>query len=1386
MGHVIELDDSDIIEETYVDIIEERYIEGSLLKLTKEQINIELTNLLYETYKNDVLSKVNTFTKLFFDTSREESNDYYKRWNLFPIVRFIKIEHYDDESFNVDPEYEKTNEVKYTQLQTFLNQFYILSKSRNNYDTGVQKIGSLFTPFIPTGDTEKVLNNTDAYRSLDGDIVKPQTWRLIEDDNINVIGYISKAINNKSLSEGIKDLHTFDWSIYIKEIKALKAGDKVKIAFNDFSKSGITTMTNTMNTTIPGVIDRVIKGVLYIKFKEETIKYDTVDLPTFCYVFKEKSTNVFTRFDLFEKDIYFVNCDVSTIKTYIHPSTFNEVLFLLSQYVEVKNFDDINVMLSSYGKSIHPSSINKTSAPILRQLFEKRYPPLKIAKREATKTYNHYFPHFLNLGREVSKGFNDTDVHRFKHLHSSINNEKVLILSLLHKYLEKKFVNVDQIVELRNSLSRQLDNTGNNQEEDECDKPNNIVISKVYTTLDDLKADNGKTIYFDESLDQTEYKVKLLYDSDMRIREYLVKKGLSNKDLEFEFKTIKNGKRKVRVGDSCLLSTVTGDSIYKMMSINNETIWVKQSSLPFKVCIDDLLASKIIKDADCVFDTYANLCKNLRSVKANIKYNKLKLKIDILESIIDFHKNHTVIIDSIKDDIGFHSNMENIIDHISLEPIKINKQPSVDLEDYFENGETFEYGESLSFADTQHYAILNNDIYSKKEGPVITGASLEFIDMLVGFMDLEIKDFDKKYLVDFVNSQVGMYDVDAKLQKERKKLEKQIVRALYETNKEYRDKIDDTINKKLEVVQKKELTDMYYSITKYGIAMLSLIIMSNYPDMLIKNIYPSCVRFMTYQGYPINERNSTRSLSQYMCCLVKAITSGSDTKFDKIQSESIEKLNEEVLKTIDKILKDNVNLRLRVEANQGILKERKLKEDTKKYKEFNGFRPNFDTHMSNASKIAKVLNELNNVVKESKHLRVGITKVPYLFNSCCLEKLTGTLTYYDLFQKSNVYKQLIKNLKISSKPRNHILKPSILLKKNIDGIREGDSPIEFDNAVTVTSRYEKKSALCAVEKISKYISNNLLFNNDPILMNVQDKYNSESFWDEDIYMKIMEMYNGISTVMKNSKYNPELLSSFKNTIIMMKDVSNSSSITYTLYNFVRSILPRVFAIIINGKVLDNESKDKPNNIYINFANNDKFNKKIIKTIYDIALKDTTLIYFEKDSIKNITFLNYVITKILYNIIVSTIHNKPTITHEVDMSLLLTVNMSSNEVTKNNIAMACDFAYFIIESLLKSVSINDLNINNINKKIELLREEKKQSLIDKYRRDDESRQTQMQLRKFGDKSWEAVDEASERDIYVDMLDYHEVDITKYRNQREEDENYKLNDVGENPDNDEEDI
>ncbi len=510
-----------------------------------------------------------------------------------------------------------------------------------------------------------------------------------------------------------------------------------------------------------------------------------------------------------------------------------------------------------------------------------------------------------------------------------------------------------------------------------------------------------------------------------------------------------------------------------------------------------------------------------------------------------------------------------------------------------------------------------------------------------------------------------------------------------------------------------------------------------------------------------------------MCCLVKGITSGSDVKYDKIQSTQIDDFNELITSCVDKILKDDVNLRLRVEANKTLLQTRTVREDTHEQQDFHGFRPCFDFSTNPSHKIAKMLKELNNTIKSSKHLKIAITKVPYLFNACCLERLDSSLTYYSYFEKSQEFKALKNGVKTKKRSRNNILYPKVVIIKKAE-IQEGE--VVFDTFTNIGDQYSVVRYDLYIDKIQMFINKNQLFLDDNMLVNIHSKYDDEKYWDDVVFAKTLRMYEAISSFMMNinSNYDRTILDGFKNTLILLKDVIYTSSIRYTMFNFMRTTLKRMVSRVLHAH---SEST---------FLSNEGFDKSIIKDIYNACMNKIDVLYFENDVIKNVTFLNYVLIQFLYNILVGTIKDKPLLSSTLDENLLFTAHMSSNTITKGNISMVCDFINSVISSLFKTVSLNDLNINNINKRIEELREEKKQVLITKYRKDDESRQTQMALRKLGANNWEDVDEMQEvKDTYVDMLVTEDVNIAENRNRVQEEENYDMTDKGENPDDGDED-
>jgi hypothetical protein len=1366
-----ENDVTNIIED--VPIEEIRYIEGTSLKLTKEQIIIELSNLLYEFYKNNVQRKVDLYSNIFKSIQSHKKISSIN--NIIPVIECTKIQYYDNDEFVVDPTNEAEYNIKFEKFQSFLNQFNKLFKSQEGYHSVLASLGKLFTPFQinKTNNSTTILNNTDAIRIVGLNHQQDQQpIRLLQDDVVQHHSYFNKVDDKLQYI-------TFDWVIYLEELRKISANDNVEIYFNDFYFHN-----NQQLTYLKGTVFRIMNNNIYVKPIDksmEVFKYNIKDLSTSYFIYDENSTNKYHKLLLKNNNIHFLNVTEDILNKYILPSTFTEIFYLSNK--NLSNFNDIKQLLNDLNLNIN--DLDKSAQDILKSLLIKKYPPLKISKNPeflSSNTFTNIVDVNIPFIRDIKDKFVDSDVTRYRILHKSLYTEYSHILKLISSFMEKKHKNIDidLLINLKEKLGKQLYTNKYNNEKDNCSSNNNqFKLTKVYDTIEKLKKDNGKVIYYDRQLDPTDYKLNLQYDNDHGLRNELISRKVKVSDLDFEVKTIRKGKRKVREGDNSVLIGVNEDIVYVRRRINDEMVWIKQTKLPFKFCMDSI-HEDILNEELCSYDTYDNVCKTVKNVKETMKYNDTKQKLESIDAIIEFNKNFDKFLQCVKDDEDFYSNLLKLSDS-NNDQITLTELPSIDLDEF--DGELFDEMSMIQdFNDASHYDVLPVD--KKQDNIDISGPSSSFVLMISNFMELNMDHSDIKYIVDYVNDNIKDFNINDKIQNERNKLNKSINKNLYNSNDEYRQKVDTLVKSKIAAIEQKTLSEMYYDIAIHTIALLSLLIMAKYPDLLINNIYPSCIRFMSYLGYPLNEKNSTRSISKYIACLVKGITSGDDVKFSKIQSTSIDDLNSSILSIVDDIIKDDVNLRLRVDANKSIIINKKLREDSFNLSSMYGFKPSFNFEKP-TSKISSYLEYLNTIVSDTKHLKLDISNAPTLFNACCLEQLADDTSYYKFFYNTSEYKTLRKTIKETIKRPNNIVLPPLNIKTTTT-VNQGE--IRFNKAPTVDTSKSYIETLSNSEKIERYITSNKLLLNDAIFQgDIKDFYMNEKSWDEIVYPLVLKYFDAISDIIKQNidNYDSEKFEVFKNTLILLRNIRNSKLIRNVLVNYIRSKLPRIISRVIHG--IHSNSKyvniEREINLYESFNNNKDYDKQIFQYLSDNLLLSKDLLNLTNDDIININFINYVMMKLFYNMITLSINNKTYNT--LDNTLLLTHQLSVNDLKKNNLKLTCDLISFMIEQLVDSLILNDVNTESINKNVENLRELKKQDLMNKYHIDDEKRQLQMTLRALGMDTWYDVGD-SEKDQYIDMLDNQQIDISKYQNKRQEDENYEMKDYkGENQDEDETD-
>ena len=176
-------------------------------------------------------------------------------------------------------------------------------------------------------------------------------------------------------------------------------------------------------------------------------------------------------------------------------------------------------------------------------------------------------------------------------------------------------------------------------------KCNAFVIAKQYSNIEELNADNGKTIYFDRKYDNTIYSLLEDYEKEQikmnpdEFKEFLVgklksKNKYNEKDAEYMADTLINGVKKIVDGNIAILFVAEEDKIkYYRRSDNRWELDETIDAAAFNANSDNLL---------CNFqDSCVEVEQKFGAQCESYDLNKKELQQKALKSIVDeFDKNY--------------------------------------------------------------------------------------------------------------------------------------------------------------------------------------------------------------------------------------------------------------------------------------------------------------------------------------------------------------------------------------------------------------------------------------------------------------------------------------------------------------------------------------------------------------------------------------------------------------------------------------------------------------------------------------------------------------------------------------------------------------------------
>lgn len=558
--------DDDLIEEIIpsVDIKEQRFREDSVVRLNKDQITSEITNLLIDRHRNvNILkSKVKNFNKLFFEYPAA-TNIKFKQ--LRPIVYTDKLMYFtNDDEHTQNKEYEYEHFQKSEKLANFINQFHSINRdmSKQSYIQSANKLYALYTPFLnrDDGNAPQTLyspdESVDAFRHclLEEYDCSSQTHEIVrlmpkvtnnnisyyEGDQVNILGFLNVA---NDMDSNLHDVHIFDLQHYLDNVKQLSEKDQVVVVFNEpvFDKDG----TNLLKTLKAKVI-KVTKDVIELELSA-MVHYKSQNVDTIVY-HKERPNNgvfvypveeynnkpkkyCFAKHHLSSHDIVFKlpknnTMSVADLKEFLLPSSIGELIMLYEKHFKyIYNLHDlaIHILLPN---NINIDNLEDDVHSLLLYIFQCDKPKMKSFKSvKRNFTYLPYRNTTTLVDFEKHKGevdfyehkypsqdaFIDDALNRYRYLKSQADKGAYFFLHLIKLNIQKKYKrHISKLSKYQkhvNNIDKELDRLNlpsSTQAQNECKHS----YAKEYSKLNKLLDDNGKVVYFDKKFDKSEYQIK--------------------------------------------------------------------------------------------------------------------------------------------------------------------------------------------------------------------------------------------------------------------------------------------------------------------------------------------------------------------------------------------------------------------------------------------------------------------------------------------------------------------------------------------------------------------------------------------------------------------------------------------------------------------------------------------------------------------------------------------------------------------------------------------------------------------------------------------------------------------------------------------------------------
>ena len=995
----IELSNTDVDEVLDdVEITETVYLEEGRIRLSQDQIEIEVGNLAGESL---TVSKLRRLTQSYAEMFAKPTEAVPHVETLYPVVESVRFMMEDDFKpqfyYKIDLELDPENNIKGQLLENFLQAYDKLNRDRDApylhtdralwshmrpYDLSVGKpaeratdvywktSGSLATRLVPAVqidighkpdviDAEYLKENTCPQGKKY--IERPQYETTYEGDRTTIVGYVNVVENSKKQE-------VFSLDAYKEHLAALVEGQKVVVMPNTvvldyrgrlvYEVDGHVVESNGRSVKIDLEKNINVEGFLLKQVEVFLHRY------TPFFVYGSKFDPKFSKPQLAYKSYSFPFKNTR----YVLPQTWSEHAMLwskrLSTYSRVLRHIGYKNMEVGMLPMVNRMAAARQQSSYVPTQHVYRHSPSAFFDFSTNKELLRYY------GRPYihANTYIDSDMHRMVYLRGKPDFGMLYALGMRWKGpgQDRLSVLLRQAKERLSRLSVEAPTTR---------KPR---LLKAYGSLVALNNDNGKALYADKDLDKTRYYLKDRTDlKGKELKAFLIKEYDTD---EYEAESILEGRCRVREGDMATLEFAGHKGTFRWALVGKEYMWVKTTQA---ACGPELpTADDLSKDKTMVIDTYDSICKSASKAKEHWDYLVAVGAITLLEGALE--EEEPV---NIEEELAIHVQIAEGLDELRRPNTNAmyGYVDKVAYEEYFGTDNLDNMFMNFAFDDAPR---AMNPLAARQEEP------RSIVDILCKVLEINgMDDAIKRYIED----KAELKHPDSDMQVEIEKLNSGIAKLLHTYSgkgekvlKEMKAKLEAKKAEKVEVIQKKH----YYDKTALCASLVTLMVMINHPHILIKKLLPTCVRTFSHVGYPMLPEDSPRSLTRYIACVLRALASPRDPRFALFSD--IDDNNRALVIKTKQILVEDLQLRSLIEKKKIEDMGVPEREDIT-YNVLNTFfRPCFDfAHASYSDPAIRLVKHIHGVIKSSRATRYNIVNMPLISNTCCIELLEKKTNFYD-------------------------------------------------------------------------------------------------------------------------------------------------------------------------------------------------------------------------------------------------------------------------------------------------------------------------------------------------------------------------------------------------------